>query len=155
MIEQLRRREMALQIVTAVEGTVWHVGGPITCKISSEDTGGSYAVLDFLLPPGGGAPRHSHKREDELIYVAEGACDFDWDSDTATVEAGGWVRIPQGQAHAFRNTGTDACRLLITVIPGGLDHYFAELNDLISRGEATADRVAALNVQFELDFQPE
>src|SRR5262249_21681923 len=39
-----------------------------TFKVTSAQTGGAYAVLEQLIPPGGGPPLHVHRHETEIFY---------------------------------------------------------------------------------------
>ena len=52
------------------------VGGSVTFKARTSDTGGSMAVLETTVPPGEGPPLHLHANEDEVIYVLEGDLQF-------------------------------------------------------------------------------
>jgi quercetin dioxygenase-like cupin family protein len=119
-------------------------------KVPSAETAGAYCVLELTLPPGGGAPNHLHRREDELMVVAEGTLTVSADGTDYEAPAGSVVRLPKTVAHAFRN-GTDRpVRVVITAIPGGLDAYFAALGALGTG--ATAEQVADINRQYEIEF---
>jgi len=41
--------------------SVWVVGDRYTLKVSGEETGGAFALLEALVPPGGGPPPHIHE----------------------------------------------------------------------------------------------
>src|SRR6476620_9766788 len=43
-----------------------------TFKVTSEETGGAYAILEQKIPPGHGPPLHVHRHETEIFYVLEG-----------------------------------------------------------------------------------
>jgi mannose-6-phosphate isomerase-like protein (cupin superfamily) len=40
-------------------------------KAMATDTGYQFSVWESIVPPGAGAPAHTHIREDEAFYVAE------------------------------------------------------------------------------------
>jgi mannose-6-phosphate isomerase-like protein (cupin superfamily) len=143
---------MTISIIAPTAGVAWNIGGRLTCKVRSADTDGAYTILELILPPGGGAPRHSHTREDELFYLVDGVCEFSDDEGQMVAPTGAWVRIPRGVAHAFRNPGAEPCKLLITAVPGGLDNYFEELNAAITGGAAGAEQVNAINEKYGLLF---
>ena len=42
-----------------------------TFKVTSEETGGAYAILEQKIPPGHGPPLHVHRHETEIFYVLE------------------------------------------------------------------------------------
>ena len=62
--------------------SVWLAGIHITVKLTSEDTGGAYAMTEEITPPQGGAPPHTHSQEDETLYVLEGEVEFVLGEDT-------------------------------------------------------------------------
>lgn len=60
--------------------------------------------VDFA--PGAAFPKHKHPGE-EIIYVVEGAIEYDVDGQgPVTVKAGGVLFIPAGTPHAAKNVGT-------------------------------------------------
>lgn len=125
------------------------LGNP-KCLIPSALTAEAGCVLELRLEPGQGAGLHVHQNEDEMILVQTGICTFGNQEQSWPVEAGGWAVLPKQTAHFFRNTGNQACTLLITALPGGLDYYFAELNTAIEQQDNQA--VAAVNEKFGVKF---
>jgi hypothetical protein len=77
------------------------VGDTYTVLLSGEQTAGRFAMLDMLIPPGGGPPPHRHDFE-ECFRVLEGSLEVP-------------AEVP--------------ARLLCTVAPSGLERYFAEFGD--------------------------
>ena len=41
-------------------------------KATAAETGGSFSLWEAVVPPGAGAPPHTHAREDEAFYVLSG-----------------------------------------------------------------------------------
>ena len=80
----------------------WVVGDLYTILSSGEDTGGTYALIHALVPPGGGPPPHVHRREDEAFYILEGDLTFQAGGQTFAATAGAWVRLPKGSRHTFK-----------------------------------------------------
>jgi quercetin dioxygenase-like cupin family protein len=104
------------------------VGDTYRILISGEQTNGNYAVIDMLVPPGGGPGPHAHKEIQEMFYVVEGEIEFKMEGGNYTAQKGSFVNIPFGGAvHAFKNTSDRAAHLLCTVIPAGLDSFFLEI----------------------------
>lgn len=103
-------------------------GIPIWVKLSGEDTGGAYAVMEDQTPPEMGPPLHRHSREDESFYVLEGDYVFEVDGQPIFARTGSSVYAPKGTAHRFKNVGTTPGRLLVTVQPAGLDAFFADID---------------------------
>jgi mannose-6-phosphate isomerase-like protein (cupin superfamily) len=105
------------------------VGDTYTVLLSGEQTAGRFAILDMLIPPGGGPPPHRHSFE-ECFRVLEGSLEV-WVRDLPPVrlEAGDTANIPANAPHAFRNPAQVPARLLCTAAPAGLERFFAEFGD--------------------------
>ena len=91
-------------------------------------TQGAYAVIDMLVPPGGGPGPHSHSDIQELFYVVDGEIEFKTETGKYVATKGSFVNIPKGgEVHCFKNTSNTTAHLLCTVIPAGLDALFQEI----------------------------
>lgn len=102
--------------------------------VDSRDTGGQYAMLDALVPPGGGPPLHVHTREDEGFYILEGEITFTIDGTRHIAGAGALVHAPRHTPHAFRNDSVKPARMLIWVTPGGFEEFFREFGPELPPG---------------------
>jgi quercetin dioxygenase-like cupin family protein len=91
-----------------------------------EDTGGSYALWEAVVPPGSGPPLHVHSREQEGFYVVDGEMTFQIEDQMILAPAGTFAHLPTGVRHAFRNTSDQPVRMLILVAPAGLEKMFFE-----------------------------
>jgi quercetin dioxygenase-like cupin family protein len=130
--------DMRTGVLPAGQGPAYGVvGDRYTILASGEDTGGAYALIEALVPPGGGPPPHVHRREDEAFYVLEGEPAFQADGRDITATAGAWVTLAKGSLHTFRNNGPATARMLIVVTPAGLERFFAEV------GQEAADQPPA------------
>jgi len=108
----------------------------------SEDTGGAYSQWEAIVPPGGGPRLHVHSRENESFYVLEGELVFQLGDIQETAAAGTYVNLPVGIPHCFRNKTQAVARLLITVIPGGLEGLFFESGTEVEPGATVAPEPA-------------
>jgi quercetin dioxygenase-like cupin family protein len=114
-------------------------GGICTIKATGEDTGGTYAMIEMLIPPQGGPPPHMHSREIESFYILEGSLSF-WVSDRKfTGSAGCLVIAPPGHTHAFKNEGDEPARVLLLITPAGLEEFFQEVGVPIKAGSVLAE----------------
>lgn len=111
-------------------------GGNYRIIISGEETNGSYAVIEMLVPPGGGPPPHSHSEIQEMFYVLQGQVEFKTETGMQIVNEGSLVNIPFGGAiHCFKNMSEKTVRLLCTVVPAGLENYFKEIGQPTQFGQ--------------------
>jgi len=96
-------------------------------KLGVEDTGGRYSLIEDVTPAGAGTPLHVHHREDEGFYILEGDYLFEASGQRFEVHAGDFVFVPKDTPHRFLNIGQSAGTILLTLEPGGLEIFFAEL----------------------------
>ncbi len=105
------------------------VGDTYTVLISGEQTAGRFAMIDMLIPPGGGPPPHRHDFE-ECFRVLEGSVEVRLrDLPPVQLQEGESANIPANAPHSFRNPAQVPARLLCTVAPAGLERFFAEFGD--------------------------
>jgi mannose-6-phosphate isomerase-like protein (cupin superfamily) len=110
------------------------VGDEVIIKISSRDTGGAFAVFEARTRPYHGPPLHLHRNQDEWWYILEGEYKFEVDGQEIYARAGATVFAPRGSRHTFQNIGAIPGRMVTTVVPGGLDLFFEELETAVPRG---------------------
>jgi mannose-6-phosphate isomerase-like protein (cupin superfamily) len=80
---------------------------------------GCASVTQFIgFIPVGRAPDHYH-RYDEVIYVLQGDGQLHIGGDTAPLQAGTCVHLPQGLVHCLENTGPEEMRVLGVFRPAG------------------------------------
>jgi mannose-6-phosphate isomerase-like protein (cupin superfamily) len=122
-----------------------HMGGPLNAlgvetsvKISSNDSGGAYSMMEASYAPNSGPPLHLHHREDEWWYILEGNFVFEIDGERVNAGPGDTVFGPRGHRHTLLNIGSGTGKTLVTVVPGGLDKFFQELSVAVPPG-ATPD----------------
>ena len=112
------------------------VGDTYRILISGEQTDNNYAVIDMLVPPGGGPGPHAHTDIQEMFYIADGEIDFKMEGGNYIAKKGSFVNIPLGGAvHCFKNTTDKIAHLLCTVVPAGLDSFFKEIGKPVAEGE--------------------
>ena len=136
------------------EGRFLDTAGSLVLRLPAAATGGAYSLLELTLSPGQGAPLHVHRREDEIFYIVAGQCDITDAQGARTALTGSVAVFPRGVAHAFRNTSSQPCRVLITAVPGGLEGFFEAINLAVAAGEATPERLARIAREFQIEFPP-
>jgi mannose-6-phosphate isomerase-like protein (cupin superfamily) len=58
-------------------------------KATAAETGGSFSLWEAVVPPGKGAPPHTHTREDETFYVLSGELIIEFEDAPHRVAPGG------------------------------------------------------------------
>ena len=124
---QENQQQRAVHIAKGEGKMLWVANELMTFKVSSEDTGGMYALTDSVVPPQGEAPLHVHHREDEAFWVLEGELEILVGEDTFRASAGSFVHLPKGVRHAYKNVGMRPARFLTLIVPGGLEKLFEEV----------------------------
>src|SRR6266404_3653713 len=138
-------------VITSVgEGKVWNVvGDTITGKVASHQTGGAYAVIEEVSPPQGGPPLHLHRATDEIFYVVEGEYEVVCGDLTFNALPGTLFVAPKGVSHSLRNISSAAGRVLITLVPGGFEKFFEEVN-----GVTDPDVLVEIAKRHDVEFLP-
>ena len=118
------------------------VGGDPGLKASRVSTGGSLTLIESRTD--GGAPMHVHSREDECMYVLEGAITVQCGDEVFEAGPRSFVFLPRGIEHAWDVAGGVAATVLIITAPGGLEEFLHEFHAAPRplSGEAS-DRIAA------------
>ena len=92
--------------------TVTHGGGTSAeLKLAGEQSGGDWAVVEWRVRAGEEPPFHTHTREDEALYVLEGAITAIVGDQRIDVEAGSYAALPKNlpaRPHRARGRGTVA-----------------------------------------------
>jgi quercetin dioxygenase-like cupin family protein len=101
-------------------------------KIAGEESGGDWAVVEWRVRAGDDPPIHTHTREDETIYVLDGAITAFVGDERIEVEAGSYAALPKDVPHGLTVRGDEA-RLLVTLAPAGAEYF------LVPRDENDAD----------------
>lgn len=125
-----------ISTISNEEGQNYSIAGnAYRILVSGEQTDGSYAVIDMLVPPGGGPGPHSHKDIQEMFYVVDGEIEFKMEGGKYIAKKGSFVNIPfGGKVHGFKNTSNNIAHLLCTVVPAGLDSFFKEIGKPVEPG---------------------
>ena len=94
-----------LTTVTPQSGKVISVVGD-TYRIvaGGKQTGNKYALIDMMIPKGGGPGPHAHKDVQEAFYIIDGELEVTSDDGIYIATAGSFVNIPTGGlVHMFTN----------------------------------------------------
>ncbi len=104
--------------------------------ITGKETENAFAVIDMLIPPGGGPMPHAHAAFQESFYVIVGEIVVRSETQTYVAKPGAFVSIPKGGAiHSFKNETNANVHILCMVVVAGLEEFFKEIGQPIKYGE--------------------
>ena len=118
--------------------TIAVVGDVYRFLATADDTQGTYAIWEAIVPPGGGPPPHIHSREEEGCYILEGEITIQAGDQRIVATAGMFANMPIGTAHSFKNEGEQPAKMLIMVAPAGLEQMFFECGVPLPDGSTAA-----------------
>lgn len=102
--------------------------GPVAMRflVTGEDSGGSIAVFEFMVPAGQRllAPDHSHDHYEETVYGLDGVITFTVNGVPIDIGPGQALCIPRGAVHRFDNDGASDVKGFCAVTPAGLGPEF-------------------------------
>jgi len=115
--------------VTADEGpSISMVGDTYRIIVKGEQTNDAYALIDMLIPPGGGPPPHSHVTFQESFYILDGQIEVITKEKKYIATKGSYVNIPfYGPVHKFINKTDKNAHILCLLTPAGMEKMFEEI----------------------------
>ena len=122
------------------------LGIPFVYKARESDTRGGYSLSE-IVQSGEGPPPHTHKNEEEALYVLEGDLRVTIGNDTVTGGPGTFFLIPRGTVHTQAQAGSSPVRLLIIFSPAAFEKFFEEV-----AGETDMDKITAVAARHGMEF---
>ncbi len=107
--------------------TVSAFGALITIKAEGSQTGGSFGMIDEVMPPGFETPYHIHHAEDEAFYVLEGEITFVCGGQKIKALPGTYVWGPRDVPHGVRVDGDQPARMLLMSVPSSFIEFTLEM----------------------------
>lgn len=118
--------------------TVAVVGDVYRFLATADDTHGTYAIWEAIVPPGGGPPPYVHSREEEGFYILEGEITIHLGEERIVATAGMFANMPIGTPHSFKYESDKPAKMLIMVAPAGLEQIFFECGVPLPEGSTAA-----------------
>jgi quercetin dioxygenase-like cupin family protein len=134
--------------------------GPLEVRflITSENSGGSVAVFEVLVPgnkrlPG---PAHSHDHYEESIYGLDGVLTWTVNGKQIDIKPREALCIPRGAIHRFDNNGSRDARALCVITPAEIGPpYFREVAELLNAaGGGPPDRTKMAEIMRRHGLTP-
>lgn len=115
---------------------------------------GGMGVFELSIPPNSNVPPpHSHTRNEECVYVLEGALQYSVDDITRDLRPGDWMFTPRGSVHQFSNPHGELARALIVLTPDIGAQYFRDVGSIVNVG-GPPDRGKLLEVMSKYGLVP-
>ena len=103
-------------------------GSSAELKLEGVQSGGDWAVVEWRVRAGDEPPLHVHTREDETVYLLDGAITAYVGGQQIDVEAGSYAALPKNVPHTLAVRGDEA-RLLVIEEPAGVEYFLVPRDD--------------------------
>ena len=109
------------------------IGGlEINYLIDGTQSGAGMGVFELTVAPGARVPpAHSHRDNEELVYVLEGCLRYSVDGEMRDLTAGDRMYTPKGSVHAFANPHDVPAKALIILTPDIGAQYFRDIAEVV------------------------
>ena len=140
---------------------LWLLGGLYEILATGEETGGEATIMTITIPPGVGAPPHTHPGG-ESVLVLEGSIRYHIDDDVVDAGPGTFFHVPANTMEWFEAVGDEPAKLLVTYTPGGIDQFFAAVGEPAARRELPPppdappdfERILAVGAEHGINIVP-
>ena len=100
--------------------------------IDGTQSGAGFGMFELTVGPGARVPPpHSHRDNEEAIYVLDGTLRYSVDNVVRDLTPGEMMHTPRGSVHAFSNPGEQVARALIVLTPDIGAQYFRDVAEVI------------------------
>ena len=115
---------------------------------------GGLGLFEMSVPPGARVPPpHSHRHNEECVYVLAGSLRYTVNAETRDLQAGEWMSTPRGAVHAFSNPGSVTVRALVMLTPDIGAQFFRDVGAVANAG-GPPDRAKLLEVMSRYGLVP-
>ena len=95
-------------------------------------SGAGMGVFELTVGPGARVPPpHSHRDNEEIVYVLDGVLRYTVDNETRDLKPGERMYTPRGSIHAFSNPHDRPARALIILTPDIGAQYFRDVAEVV------------------------
>lgn len=117
-------------------------------------TGAASGMFELTVPPGARVPpAHSHRDNEEIVYVLEGRLRYSVDDETRDLRPGEKMYTPRGSVHAFSNPHDATARALIILTPDIGAQYFRDVAAVVN-GPGAPDPAKLIEVMTRYGLKP-
>jgi len=135
--------------IASSEGKLVSMGGiGVKFKITGEETGHAFSIVEHPLEPRTLVPPHLHHDTDEYSYVVEGQFGARIGDEIFLADPGDYVLKPRGIPHTFWNPTDRPARLVEIISPAGFEKFFAEAGELFKNTRPDPEKIQALSGKY-------
>jgi quercetin dioxygenase-like cupin family protein len=118
-------------------------------------SGAGAGMFELTVPPGARVPPpHSHRDNEEIVYVLEGTLRYRVDDEQRDLGPGERMYTPRGSVHAFSNPHDTTARALIVLTPDIGAQYFRDVAEIANAaGGPNPARMAAMMARYGLTLE--
>lgn len=96
---------------------------------------GGLGLFEMKVPAGAHVPPpHSHRNNEECVYVLDGVLRYSVDGETRDLGPGDWMSTPRGAVHHFENPHGETARVLVMLTPDIGVQFFREVGAIVGAG---------------------
>jgi quercetin dioxygenase-like cupin family protein len=119
-------------------------------------TGAGVGMFELTVGPGARVPpAHSHRDNEEVVYVLEGTLRYTVDEETRDLKPGERMYTPRGSVHAFSNPHDRPARALIILTPDIGARYFREIAEVANaQGGPSPAKMVDVMTRYGLALAP-
>ncbi|TAE32033.1 MAG: cupin domain-containing protein [Cytophagales bacterium] len=99
-------------------------------KVSGKDTGGQFALFEYVGNEKTGPSLHVHHEQDEIFSIIEGEYLFRVGDNEFTAKAGDTVFAPRGIPHTWLQLSEKGRQLYMVQPAGKMEEFFLKMNEL-------------------------
>ena len=126
------------------------LGELITLLITGDQTAGAFSVLTETSPPGSGTPLHTHRSEDEALFILDGEYEITCGSEIVRAGPRSFVFAPRQVPHRLKNVSAGTSKLLGIVSPAGFEGFWQEISQL--REGSAMEEILAIAAKYRLEI---
>ncbi|HVR66619.1 MAG TPA: cupin domain-containing protein [Verrucomicrobiae bacterium] len=119
-------------------------------------TGAGVGMFELTVAAGARVPpAHSHRDNEEIVYVLEGRLRYTVDDEVRDLAPGECMYTPRGSVHAFSNPHDRPARALIILTPDIGAQYFRDVAEVANApGGPSPAKMAAVMTRYGLVLAP-
>ena len=119
-------------------------------------SGAGMGMFELTVGPGARVPpAHSHKNNEEIVYVLEGVLRYSVDGEVRDLKPGERMYTPRGSVHAFSNPHDRPARALIILTPDIGAQYFRDIGEAAGApGGPNSAKMAEVMTRYGLVLAP-